>query len=265
MEQEYLKANQKLWDDWASFHPETELYDMEAFLQGKSSLMPFEREALGDVSGKRLLHLQCHFGQDTLSWARLGAEATGVDFSATAIATARTLNERLGLNARFVQSDVLELEGRLEGSFDIVFTSYGALIWLDNLERWADAVAGRLRPGGIFCIVEFHPALLMMNLENGSYQYPYFNEGKPVIETVTGSYAKPDGKNTHTEYTWQHSFSEILTPLLERGLQLEIFREYSCSPYNCFPNMEKLDNGMYRCRAMPGAPHVYLLKMRKPG
>ena len=263
MEQKHLQANQKLWDDWASFHPETELYDMQAFLGGKNSLMSIEREALGDVDGKSLLHLQCHFSQDTLSWARLGARATGVDFSATAIATARELNQRLGLNARFVQSNVLELAGKLDEQFDIVFTSYGAIVWLNDLRPWAETVAHHLRPGGTFCMAEFHPTLMMMDMENGRYAYPYFNEGAPVVEEVTGSYAKRDGENTHTEYTWQHSLSDILTPLLGYGLQVEEFREYAFSPYNCFPNMEKLDKERYRCKAMPGAPHVFMLKMRK--
>ncbi|MCB9273328.1 MAG: methyltransferase domain-containing protein [Lewinellaceae bacterium] len=263
MNQEHLNANRQMWDARASFHPETEMYDNSAFLQGKSSLMPIELEALGDVSGKRLLHLQCHFGQDTLSWARLGAEATGLDFSGTAIATARSMNERLGLNARFIQANVLELQPELEGQFDIVFTSYGVLIWLNNLAPWAEAVARYLRPGGVFCIVEFHPTLMILDFENNRIGYPYFNDGNPIIEVVKGSYAQPDAPFTHTEYTWQHSLSETLTALLDQGLQLEAFREYPYSPYNCFANMEPAGNGMYRCTGIEAIPHVFMLKMRK--
>ena len=134
------------------------MYNMSDFLSGATSLKSIEREALGDVGGKQLLHLQCHFEQDTLSWARLGAEAVGVDFSQEAIKIARQLNEELGLSAAFLQSDVLQLSGKLQRQFDIVFTSYGVLNWLPELDSWGEVVAEHLKPGGRFYIVEFHPA-----------------------------------------------------------------------------------------------------------
>lgn len=261
---EYLSENQKLWDEWASFHPGTEMYDVKSFLEGRNSLMPIELEALGTVKGKRLLHLQCHFGQDTLSWARLGAKATGVDFSEKAIETARRLNQQLGLDAHFMQSDVLELQGKLEEQFDIVFTSYGVLTWLHNLRQWARVVRHHLKPGGIFFIVEFHPTFMIFDPENGQSTYSYFHEEAPVeIDIEGGSYAGSyEAKEARKEFTWQHSLSDIIMALLDAGLTLEEFREYDYSPYDCWPKMEEVAPGQYRSKLLPGVPHLFSLKMR---
>ncbi|MCB9263661.1 MAG: class I SAM-dependent methyltransferase [Lewinellaceae bacterium] len=262
--EKYLKENQKLWDEWASFHPETEMYDIQSFLEGKNSLMPPELEALGDVRGKRLLHLQCHFGQDTLSWARMGAEATGVDFSEKAIETARMLNSQLGLNARFLQSDILDLKGKLEGQFDIIFTSYGVITWLPTLRPWAEAIRHYLRAGGSFFIVEFHPVFMLFDMETGKTAYPYFFEEDPIETEINGgSYAgNYEGGSSHKEYTWQHTLSDITMALLNAGLVLEEFREYDYSPYNCWPNMEEKAPGKFRSKLLPGVPHLFSLKMR---
>ena len=159
----YLEENQKLWDEWASFHPESEFYDMDSFLNGQNSLKPVELEALGDVKGRRLLHLQCHFGQDTLSWARLGAKATGVDFSEKAIEAARKLNQLTELDAQFIQSDVLSLKGKLEGVFDIIFTSYGVITWLPDLRPWAEAIRHYLKPGGAFVMQDIRASSHLQN------------------------------------------------------------------------------------------------------
>ncbi len=260
---EYLAENQKLWDEWASFHPGTEMYDIKSFLEGRNSLMPIEREALGEVKGKRLLHLQCHFGQDTLSWARLGAEVTGVDFSEKAIETARSLNRQLGLNAQFIQSDVLELKGKPEGQYDIVFTSYGVLTWLPGLRPWAEAIREYLKPGGIFFIVEFHPAFMIFDPENGQAVYPYFYEETPLEMEINGSsYAGRYEGPTRREYCWQHSLSDIIMALLDAGLSLQEFREYDYSPYDCWPKLEEISHGKFRSKVLPGAPHLFSLKMK---
>ncbi len=262
--QNYINDNQALWDDWAQFHPQTTFYDMEAFMAGASSLKPIEREALGDVNGKSLLHLQCHFGQDSLSWARLGAEVTGVDFSAQAIEQARQLNEQLGLSAHFLQSDVLQLRGKLQRAFDIVFTSYGTIVWLPELSEWGRVVAEHLKPGGTFFMAEFHPGMYMFDFESGRYAYSYFNEGAPYTEQASGSYAQPDEGTLRTEHTWSHSLSEIIGALLQAGLVLSDFQEYPYSPYNCFPNMEEVAPGRWQCRELRGAPHLYTLMLHKP-
>lgn len=261
---DYLKENQKLWDEWASFHPDAEMYDMKSFLEGRNSLIPIEVEALGEVRRKRLLHLQCHFGQDTLSWARLGARATGVDFSEKAIETARRLNRQLGLDAEFIQSDILQLKGRLEEQFDIVFTSYGVLTWLPNLRAWAEVIRHYLKPGGTFFIVEFHPAFMIFNPETGKPVYSYFYEEAPIeIEINGGSYAGSyEGGVTRREYTWQHTLSDIMTVLLEAGLTLQEFREYDYSPYDCWPGMAETAPGQFRSKVLPGVPHLFSLKMK---
>ncbi|MCO6487669.1 MAG: class I SAM-dependent methyltransferase [Phaeodactylibacter sp.] len=262
--EKYLRENQKLWDEWASFHPDTDFYDMERFLDGRNSLMPVELEALGDVAGKRLLHLQCHFGQDTLSWARLGARATGIDFSSKAIEVARGLNLHLGLDAQFVQSSVLELVGKLDGQFDIVFTSYGVLTWLPDLRPWAAAIRHYLRPGGVFFIVEFHPAFMIFDPVDGRPAYSYFHAEEPEeVDITDGSYAGsyPGKAPARKEYCWQHSLSDVIMALVETGLILEEFREYDYSPYNCWPGMEEVGPGKFRSKVLPGMPHLFSLKM----
>ena len=154
---EYTQANRRHWDEIVPIHAGSEFYDVGSFKAGKSKLKPVELEELGDVRGKTMLHLQCHFGLDTLSWAREGAIVTGADFSGQAIETARALAAETGVEARFVVSDLYALPENLEGQFDIVFTSYGAIYWLPDIRRWAQIAAHFVRPGGTFYIVEFHP------------------------------------------------------------------------------------------------------------
>jgi 2-polyprenyl-3-methyl-5-hydroxy-6-metoxy-1,4-benzoquinol methylase len=259
----YLQSNRELWDDWAGFHPQTDFYNMEAFKNGASSLMEPELQALQPVDGKSLLHLQCHFGQDTLSWARLGARATGVDFSGKAIATARSLAESMGLAARFVQSDVLVLD--LKETYDIVFTSYGVLTWLPDLKRWGEVVARHLKPGGIFFIAEFHPGLMMFDFDTGKYVCSYFGSAEPsYAEEVVGSYANPQEGSTRMEYTWSYSISEVINALMSQGLELKAFEEYPASPFDCFPNMRPRPDGWFECEPLVGAPHLFTLLMQKP-
>ena len=156
---EYLESNRALWDEWTSIHVRSEFYDVESFKRGGIRLRPYELEEIGDVAGKDVLHLQCHFGLDTLSFARLGARVTGADFSAPAIAQARALAEELGLDARFVQSNLYDLPSTLQGDFDVVYTSRGVIGWLPDLDRWAEVAAHFVRPGGIFYITEGHPVM----------------------------------------------------------------------------------------------------------
>jgi 2-polyprenyl-3-methyl-5-hydroxy-6-metoxy-1,4-benzoquinol methylase len=154
---DYIKSNQKLWDRWTELHEQSELYDVAGFKAGKLRLHSIEKEELGDVAGKSLLHLQCHFGLDTLSWAALGATVTGVDFSEKSIALARSLSAEIGIPATFVHSNVYDLPDNLSGQFDIVFTSYGVLWWLPDIPGWAKVIAHFLKPGGTFLVVDSHP------------------------------------------------------------------------------------------------------------
>ncbi len=264
--QDYFAENQKLWDSWVAPHTRSELYDMEAFLSGKTSLKEIERDALGDVAGKSLLHLQCHFGQDTLSWARKGAKATGIDFSEKAIAKAKELNAQLGLDAEFVTSNVYDLPKVLQGEFDYVFTSYGATPWLPDLDKWAAIASRYLKKGGIFYLAEFHPTLCMFNFENHQVEYSYFNESEPIAEEVTGSYADKNAGIKGMEYSWNHSISEKVNALLKHGLTLLELNEYDFSPYNCFPNMVEREPGRYvwgQEKFSARLPMVLSLKMEK--
>jgi 2-polyprenyl-3-methyl-5-hydroxy-6-metoxy-1,4-benzoquinol methylase len=252
--QEKIAANKSLWDSRVQSHAASPFYDVPGFLSGKCTLNPAESNALPDVSGKTLLHLQCHFGLDTLSWARRGAKVTGMDFSGAAIAKARELAAQAGLPATFIEADVYSLPEVLHEKFDIVFTSYGAVTWLPDMEKWADVVRHFLKPGGQFCIAEVHPCWYALNWETYQLEYPYFNAGKAFEETATGSYvevgegqgAGDKGQGTaQTEYFWCHSLSGIIRPLLQRGIRILDFQEFPYSYYNCFPNLIEARPGQW--------------------
>ena len=149
--QQYFEANKASWNKRTTVHKDSTFYDLQNFKAGKTSLNKIELEELGDVKGKTLLHLQCHFGMDTMSWAREGAIATGVDLSDEAINLAKQINNEVGLNTTFICSNVYELKENLDEKFDIVFTSYGTIGWLPDLDKWAAIVAYYLKPGGTFC------------------------------------------------------------------------------------------------------------------
>lgn len=249
---DYLRSNQDLWDHWAEFHVGSEYYDVEGFKAGRSTLKPIEVAEVGDVTGKSLLHLQCHFGLDTLSWARRGATVTGVDFSATAITIACSLAEELKLPARFVQSGVYEAPDALQEQFDIVYTSYGVLYWLPDLTRWAEVVARFLKPGGAFHIVEFHPfSQLFENegVETLQLAYPYFHGTEPLRFETEGSYAVSTAEYHGVEHGWDHPLSEIINALLAAGLRLEFLHEFPYTFEQRFPFMERDEHGYWR---LPG-------------
>ncbi|KUG07251.1 class I SAM-dependent methyltransferase [Solirubrum puertoriconensis] len=262
----YLELNRALWNARTEHHLSSEFYDVEGFRAGKSSLNSIELELLGNVAGKRVLHLQCHFGQDALSLARLGAQVTGVDLSDEAIAAARRLNTELGLTAEFVRSDVYELPQHLpaEQQFDVVFTSYGVIGWLPDLGRWAEVVARYLKPGGQFLLVEFHPVVWMFDNDFTHVQYSYFNAGA-IEETETGTYADREAPLVHQSVTWNHGLSEVIGSLLGQGLQLTHFSEYDYSPYACFAHTVPAGEGRYHIGPLGDkAPLVYAVAATKP-
>jgi SAM-dependent methyltransferase len=210
-------------------------------------------EALGDVDGQSLLHLQCHFGIDSLALARRGARVTGVDFSAAAITAARELAAELKLDARFVESDVYELTANLDGEFDIVFASHGALCWLPELAPWARVVAHFLKPGGRFCLVDAHPFALIFDERRTdgmlTLREPYFSGGQPLEEETSGSYADRNAPVSGVERVWLHTVEEILDSLLSAGLRIERFREYPYLVWPFFPQMELAEPGLWQ---LPG-------------
>ncbi len=265
MEDKYFEANKKLWDAKTPVHLRSDFYQMDSFLKGKNSLKNIELDELGDVSGKSILHLQCHFGQDTLSLARMGANCTGVDLSPKAIEEARALNEKLGLNATFVESNIYDLPQHLEGQFDIVFTSYGVIGWLPDLEKWANIINQYLKPGGTFLMAEFHPMIYCFDWDKMSVEYNYFNPGQPDHEVTQGTYADQNASVYLDEYFWAHSLQETLMPLIEQGLHISKFKEYDYSPWPCFPDVEEFESGKFRFKSFKTSmPYVFLIKAVKP-
>jgi SAM-dependent methyltransferase len=232
-----VRANNELWDEWTQIHERSEFYDLDGFKSGERRpirLADYEIEEIGDVSGLSLLHLQCHFGIDTLSWARLGANVTGADFSQAAVDLATRTATDIGLadRARFVRSDLFELPDVLEGSFDLVYTSRGVLGWMPDIRRWAEVVAHFVRPGGRFYITEIHPVAQVFENENVApgqldLVYPYWEHRAPLAFDNIGSYADPDAHVTvPKEFGWDHGLGEIVTALIDAGLRIDSLREY---------------------------------------
>lgn len=228
-----FEANRALWDVWTRIHAEGDFYDLAGFKAGGVRLRPYEIEAVGDVTGRTLLHLQCHFGIDTLSWARLGARVTGADISPAAIALASDLALELGFpEARFVESNVYDLRGNLDGQFDIVYTGRGAIGWLPDIRAWARVVAHFVRPGGIFYITEAHPVYDVFENEGVRagelvVRYPYFEHPDPLVFEVQGSYADPTADvGDQQEHGWAHGLGEIVTALVAAGLRIEVLDEH---------------------------------------
>ena len=225
-------ANRRLWDAWTAIHAEGPFYDLAGFREGGIRLRPDEVEALGDVTGKTLLHLQCHFGIDTLSWARLGAQVTGADFSPAAVRLARELATDIGFpEARFIESDLYQLPVRLADEFDIVYTSRGVLGWLPDIRGWARVVARFVKPGGRFFVTEIHPIVQAFENEGVAPRelrlaYPYWEHGDPLIFDVHGSYADPSADvGEQKEHGWDHGLGEIVTALIDAGLRIDMLEE----------------------------------------
>jgi SAM-dependent methyltransferase len=265
---QYLRANQALWNTWTRYHVESTFYDVEGFKAGQQRLDAIELAGVGDVTGKPFLHLQCHFGLDTLAWARQGATVTGVDFSEEAIKTARTLAKEMGLAATFIHSDLYDLPRHLAGQFDIVFTSYGVLGWLPDLEGWARVIAHFLRPGGIFYIVEVHPVALLFDERRQDAElrllYPYFQGPEPIRDEQDGSYAVPEAPIRSVSYVWIHPVAKIIGSLLRAGLRIESFEEYPFVRWAVFPWMERRADGWWQLpSARESIPLMFSLRARK--
>ena len=226
---DYLAINKSAWNKRTHTHVASKFYDVEGFLSGKCALQEIELSEL-EVKGKSLLHLQCHFGLDTLSWARKGAEVTGIDLSSTAIEKAQELTLQAGLEAEFICTDVYSTAEKVSKQYDIVFTSYGALCWLPDLELWAQVVRDCLRSGGQFYMVEFHPLEVLFD------GYSYFAQAEPDIDEE-GTYTENCSGEKDVLVTWPHSISDIINALLRAGLRLEHYNEFDFSPYNCFEGL----------------------------
>ncbi len=266
-------ANESLWNAWTKVHEGSEFYDLTSFRAGGVRIRPYEIELLGDVTGRSLLHLQCHFGIDTLSWARLGASVTGVDFSADSIALAASLAADLGFpEARFVRSNLYDLPDVLTGEFDVVYTSRGVLGWLPDIRGWAVVVAHFLAPGGTFFITEIHPVAQALENEGvapGELKlgYPYWEHAEPLRYDVVGSYADPTADvGAQTENGWAHGLGEIVSALVDAGLRIERLVEH---PFLDWPAdfLVAADDGMWRLPPETGGefPLMFSLVATKPG
>ena len=264
----YTKSNQSLWDEWTEIHVRSEYYDVEGFKAGRSSLDPIEEQELTDVDGKSLLHLQCHFGMDTMSWARKGAIVTGVDFSEKAISYAKQINSDLGLTCKFVQSDIYDLKNNLDGQYDIVFTSYGVLAWLPDIEGWAETAAHFLKPGGAFYMAEIHPfsSMLEDEIENPELKlkYQYFHSAEPIEFETQGSYADSTADiKTPLEYEWFHSMADIICALIKAGLKIEYLHEFDYTVYQQFPFLKKEGRKYLMPEGLPKPPLLFSIKASK--
>lgn len=262
----YIDANRDLWDERARPHAESLFYNMAAFRAGATSLTPIEEAALGDVRGKQLLHLQCHFGQDSLSWVRKGAIVTGVDYSKNAIEIAQSLSKELGLPARFLHANIYDLPEVLNEQFDIVFTSYGVLKWLPDIQTWGSIVAHYLKPGGTFFIVEFHPFLYVFDYDKAErIEHSYFYSEEPITYDEIGSYAVPDLPVVRKAHAWSHTLGDIINSLCRAGLRIESLNEYPYSTINCFPFVRPSAPGTYVHATHPGkVPMLYSIYATKP-
>jgi len=234
--EEYIETNKALWDAKTDYHVASKFYDNQNFLEGVSSLNSIELELLGDVTGKSILHLQCHFGQDTISLARLGATTTGIDLSEKAIEKAKEMAEITGAAASFICCDLYSLPQFLEQQFDIVYTSYGTIGWLPDMNKWAKIINQFLKPKGEFIFVEFHPVVWMYDNDFKQIEYSYFNV-EPIIEQEEGTYADPNAPISNKCITWNHPISEVVNSLIDNGLTIKTLKEYDYSPYNCFNKM----------------------------
>ncbi|MFD3431269.1 class I SAM-dependent methyltransferase [Nocardia fluminea] len=224
-----LDANRALWDEWATIHAQSDWYNLDAVRAGADKLRAYETAEVGDVTDLRLLHLQCQIGADSVSWARRGAQVTGVDFSPAAIRIATELAESLNVSANFVCSDVLALPDNLAGTWDVVYASRGILGWISDLDRWARVAAHFLKPGGILYLTDMHPLVRAIDDTSSTLQLgrPYWSRPEPTRYNVTGSYAVPDAHVESTsKYLWTHSTGDLITAIARAGLYIEFFHEF---------------------------------------
>jgi SAM-dependent methyltransferase len=268
--EKFFETNRVLWDKFARINYGSETYKVTEFLEGATSLNSIELEELGDVSDKTLLHLQCHFGLDTLSWAREGAQVTGVDFSGEALQLARNLAEEAGVEAKFIQSNIYDLPDVLDEKFDIVFTSYGVHCWLNDISRWGEIVAHFVKSGGTFYIAEFHPLLWTFDWDakdDFKIVRGYFHSPTPCEFQVEGSYADSEAKlEPQPDYEWTHSMGDVVTAIINAGLRIEFLHEFAKSPFQQFSFMKQAEDG-YWVYDNPDVqlPLVYSIKATKDG
>ncbi len=258
-EENYIEINKESWNNRTDSHLTSDFYDVEGFLNGKNSLNSIELDLLGDVSGKKILHLQCHFGQDSLSLARMGAKVTGVDLSDKAINAGKDLANKMEIDAQFICCDLYDLPNYLEDKFDIVFTSYGTIGWLPDMNKWADLIARYLKPGGHFVFAEFHPVVWMFDDDFKFVKFKY-SKAEPIIENEEGTYADKSADIQQDYVYWNHGLAEVVTALLSKNISIQKFQEFDYSPYDCFDHTIEFEPGKFRIKHFGNKiPMVYTL------
>lgn len=260
----YKEINKQSWNKRVGLHLDSEFYDNKSFLAGRNTLPAIDQELLkGIIKGKSVLHLQCHFGQDTVSLERLGAaRVVGVDLSDVAIKTARAQAKEVGSTTEYVESDIYELVDNLDERFDIVYTSYGTIGWLPDLHKWAAVINQFLKPGGVFFLAEFHPLVWMYDDDFTKVEYSYFNSDF-IHSKDEGSYAG-DSKEEIEYVVWNHPLSEVFSALLSQNLTIKHFDEYDYSAYDCFKPGIKIAEGKYRIKHLDAKiPMMYTLIAEK--
>jgi SAM-dependent methyltransferase len=264
--QEYIEANKTAWDKKVTYDVESSYYNVKDFVKGKSSLNKLELDLLGNIQNKKLLHLQCYFGLDTLSFARLGAVSTGVDFSENAINYARNLSKNLSLNTDFICTNVYGLSENVNDQYDLAYSSYGAICWLPDLDLWAKEIYDVLKPGGSFYLIDFHPLIISYDLLRVNYsKYSYFNSRNTPIKIIRkGTYANENADIETVEYNWNHSIAEIFNAFLKNDFRIDKFNEYPFIPINGFPNLElRADGNYYQRESKNNVPILFSLKVTK--
>lgn len=270
---EFRQANLDSWNERVSIHASSKFYSLDRYVQDPDHLsvtVDFDRTELGDVAGKTLLHLQCHIGTDTISWARLGAEVTGVDFSQTAIEQARQFSEDCGTAARFEVAELYGTPNVIDEQFDIVYTGIGALVWLPDIRGWARVVSQMLKTGGTFYVREGHPMAGAVDAEREDgllvVSHPYFEtEASRYEENYTYTDGPKLSKPT-TNYEWNHGLGEVVTALIEAGLRIEFLHEHQFAEYHAFPACVGDDKGHWHLPDQPERlPLMYSIKATKDG
>ena len=259
MDQGHLEINRRSWDERTPLHVGSPLYDLDSFVAGRSTLHPVEPEELGPVEGCTLLHLQCHIGTDTLSWARRGASVTGLDFSGASIEAAQELAERCGLEATFIRSDVYEAAEVLGETYDVVYTGLGALNWLNDVQRWAEVIAQLVAPGGRFYLLEFHPLMFALADDDIALDpaYSYFHDPAGVSLEDDRDYADPSARLAEARTVeWAHTIGDVVTALIDAGLEIRMLKEHDVVAFNPWPSLERVPGEAALWRAPKGKPHV---------
>lgn len=254
----YEQKNLALWNALSEVHWKSKFYDIDSFIKTGNSLPRLDQTLLGDVQGKITLHLQCHLGLESISLARLGAQVTAVDFSSNAIKYARHINNEMGTSVEFIEENIYNLlQYDLKDQFDLIYTSYGVVPWLSDLNKWSDVIYLCLKPGGRFVLIDFHPMIFTID-DRGIFSSHYGSSYQPEEFTMEKSYTGDPLNRCYSEYNWNHSLSQIIDAL-NKNMKLESIQEYDYSSYPCFSEITQVEPGKYKIKSLKNFrfPHMF--------